>query len=136
MPGVARSKYVIDGRADRDMRVMVGRGIVHSSPQLIFRMIGADGDIVGALRGERARREFISRQRLHFVRQRDGIFAFEIFLGCTVYDLIDGHVCRNLIALHQVHLKENELGRITRELELVPIQTGGCFDICSTRRIR
>src|SRR5216684_1433565 len=100
VPGIAGCKHVIDGRADRDMRVLVGRGIVFSGPQLVFWMVGADGDVVSTLRGESARREFVSGQCLYFVRQRDRVLSFEIFLERTVCHSIDRYVGWNLIALH------------------------------------
>src|SRR5262249_26354451 len=75
VPGIARPKDIVEGGRDGQARIGVWWRIVHASAQLVFGMIGPNADVIGPLLFENARGELVARQRLHFVRQSDRIFA-------------------------------------------------------------
>src|SRR5689334_308568 len=121
VPGITSSENVVESRAYSLAGILVGRGIIYSSPQFVLRMVGADCNVVNTFFAQDTRSKLVSRQRLHFVRERNRIFPFEVFLGLAIHQPINRHIDRDLIALHQVQLKEDQLGSARGEVEFVPI---------------
>ena len=121
VPRIAGRQDVIDAGPDGLARIAVRRRIVHARAQLIFGMPGVHRDEVRAALLQHARRELVPRQRLHFVRHGHGIFALEVLLELAAGETVNRHVHRDLVALHQVDLEEDELRRGRGEVELVPV---------------
>ena len=121
VPRIARRQDVIEGGAHGDVRVAIRRRVVNAGAQLVSGMAGAHGNVVSALLLEDARSELVAFERLHLMRQRHGILAFEILLGLAVRQAVDGNVHRDLVAIHQFDLEEDQLGRIGVEFEPVPV---------------
>ena len=88
-------------------------------------MAGFHRDVIRSRFLQSARREFVPRQRLHFMRLRYGIRTRQVLHRLAILDSKERDIYRNLIALHQLDLQKNQLWRSAIEIELVPIRPHG-----------
>ena len=127
-PGVARAHDVVHRGAHGFTRVGVGRRVVDAGAELEFGVVGAHADVVDARLAEHAGGELIAGQRLDFVGLGDRVLAvgelFELAAGFAE----DGDVHREVVAVHQFDLEEDELGGRGIEGEAVPVIAGGGGD--------
>ena len=122
MPRIAGSHRKIHCRAHRILRICVRRRVVDAGPQLVFRMVGAYANVISAALFEHACGELVACHRLHFMRQCDRIFTFKIDDRLAVrIDSIDRNIHRQMVAFHQLDLKEDQLRLGFCELKTIPI---------------
>ena len=140
-PGIARAHDVVHRGAHGLARIAVGRRVVDARAQFELRMVGAHAGIIGAGLLEDARRELVAGQRLHFVRLGDRILAFGVLLELAGVDAEDADVDRNVVAIHQFHLEEDELGTranrtrsgtSVRRRERIPCPAARCREAAGT----
>ena len=122
VPGIAGGHDEIDRGLHRLARIGVGRRIVDARAQLELGMVGRDADVIGARLAQNAGGELVAGQRLHLVRQRHRIFALVVGRRLAVLDAVDRNIHRNVVALHQVDLEEDQLGPRAVELEAEPVR--------------
>ena len=120
-PRIARAHEVVNGRSYRFLRIRIRRRIVKPRAQLVLGMIGADAHIVIACLRENLGGEFVAGKRLNFMEHSDRILTLRVLLGLAVvhaeYRNIDGQI----VAVHQLELKEDQLRSSAVEVEPIPV---------------
>ena len=106
MPRITRRQNVIEAGSNSLMWRGVRRRIINRVRTCI-RDGRADRYVVRTLLVKNARCEFVPGQRLHFVRQRYRVFAFEILVGLPSFTR-NTETSPGADPLHQLDLKEHQ----------------------------